>query len=55
VVGPVPAGFSLLPGVLHPYRASAQDLPRYVAPVDHDRHHGHGHDPDRGHDRDRKR
>jgi hypothetical protein len=33
-VGPVPAGFVLLPGVLHAYRASAQDLRGYVPPVD---------------------
>ncbi len=29
---PVPQGFSLLPGVLHAYRASAQDLHGYVQP-----------------------
>jgi len=31
-VGPVPDGFSLLPGVLHAYRASAADLAGYVKP-----------------------
>ncbi len=31
-VGPVPTGYSLLPGVLHAYRASAADVGRYVAP-----------------------
>ena len=29
---PVPAGFTLLPGVLHAYRASPQDLAGYVPP-----------------------
>jgi hypothetical protein len=28
----LPKGFSLLPGVLHAYRASAKDLARYVEP-----------------------
>ena len=28
----VPAGFALLPGVLHAYRASPQDLAGYVPP-----------------------
>ena len=28
----LPAGYQLLPGVLHAYRASAQDLAGYVAP-----------------------
>ena len=32
VVGPVPAGYVLLPGVLHAYRASAQDLAEYAEP-----------------------
>ena len=41
-VGPVPAGFVLLPGVLHAYRASASDLRGYKPPSD-DRDHGHGH------------
>lgn len=31
-VGPVPAGFSLIPGVLHAYRASASDLAGYIRP-----------------------
>lgn len=31
-VGPVPAGFRLIPGVLHAYRASASDLAGYVRP-----------------------
>jgi hypothetical protein len=49
VVGPVPAGFVLLPGVLHAYRASAQDLRGYVPPVDRrDR------DRDRDDDHDRR-
>ena len=41
-VGAVPAGFVLLPGVLHAYRASASDLRGYKPPSD-DRNHGHGH------------
>src|SRR5262245_19491964 len=44
-VGPVPAGFVLLPGVLHAYRASAADLAGYVAPRD---------DRDNNQDRDRQ-
>lgn len=32
-VGTLPAGYSLLPGVLSAYRASASDLSTYVAPV----------------------
>lgn len=41
VVGPVPAGFSLLPGVLHAYRVSAADLAGYVRPgKDGGPHHG---------------
>lgn len=35
-VGPVPAGYSLLPGVLHAYKASAADLATYVRPGDRD-------------------
>ena len=31
-VGPVPDGYSLLPGVLHAYRVLASDLPAYVPP-----------------------
>jgi hypothetical protein len=31
-VGPVPDGYSLLPGVLHAYRVLASDLPTYVPP-----------------------
>lgn len=31
-VGPVPAGFSLLPGVLHAYRVPVADLGNYVKP-----------------------
>jgi len=45
-VGPVPTGYSLLPGVLHAYRASAADIGRYVAPYgrdDDEHHHHHGH------------
>jgi len=38
------AGFVLLPGVLHAYRASAGDLAGYVKPERH-RHHGR-HDDD---------
>lgn len=36
-VGPVPAGFSLIPGVLHAYRASDSDLMGYVRPTRHGR------------------
>jgi hypothetical protein len=43
-VGPVSAGFSLLPGVLHAYRASAADLAGYVRPGE--RRGGPGHDDD---------
>jgi hypothetical protein len=43
-VGPVPAGFVLLPGVLHAYKASASDLAGYVPPQQDRR--GHGHDDD---------
>ena len=32
VVGPVPAGYVLIPGVLHAYKASAADLSEYVRP-----------------------
>ena len=32
VVGPVPAGYVLIPGVLHAYKASAADLSGYVRP-----------------------
>ena len=32
VVGPPPAGYSLIPGVLHAYKASAADLAGYVRP-----------------------
>ena len=32
VVGPPPAGYSLLPSMLHAYRASAQDMAGYEAP-----------------------
>jgi hypothetical protein len=39
LVGPPPAGFFLLPGVLHAYRAPATDLPGYVEPE----RRGHGH------------
>lgn len=42
-VGPVPAAFSLLPGVLHAYRASAADLVGYVKPGEGD---DHQHQPD---------
>jgi hypothetical protein len=31
-VGPVPAGYTVLPGVLHAYKATAADLAEYVAP-----------------------
>jgi len=58
-VGPVPAGFVLLPGVLHAYKASAADLAGYVPPQQDQRGHGHGDDcdddddhDDRGPDRD---
>jgi len=55
VVGPVPAGFSLLPGVLHAYRASPEDLRGYVKPERRGQHHDDDdddHDHDRDHDRD---
>ena len=42
-VGPPPAGFTLLPAVLHAYKASAGDLAGYVKPQRHRRHH---HDDD---------
>jgi hypothetical protein len=46
VVGPVQAGFVLIPGVLHAYRASPADLVGYVKP-ERNRHHHHGdHDGD---------
>jgi hypothetical protein len=48
-VGPVPAGFVLIPGVLHAYHASASDLAGYVPP-ERRRHHGHDHDCDRDDD-----
>ena len=32
IVGPVPAGYILIPGVLHAYKASAADLSSYVRP-----------------------
>ena len=47
-VGPVPAGFVLIPGVLHAYRASASDLAGYVKPER--RHRGRDHDCDRDDD-----
>jgi len=37
LVGPVPAGFVLIPGVQHAYKASAADLAGYVKPGPH--HH----------------
>jgi hypothetical protein len=60
VVGPVPAGFSLLPGVLHAYRASPEDLRDYVKPERRGQHHDDDdddddHDHDRDHDRDDER
>jgi len=45
-VGPVPAGFVLLPGVLHAYRASAGDLAGYVKPERHRHHDRHDDDCD---------
>jgi hypothetical protein len=48
-VGPVPAGFVLIPGVLHAYHASASDLAKYVPP-ERRRHQGHDHDCDRDDD-----
>ena len=53
----LPAGFSLLPGVLHAYRASASDLAGFERPRPRwrrffDDHDGHGHDDhDDDHDR----
>ncbi|MCS6946871.1 MAG: esterase-like activity of phytase family protein, partial [Steroidobacteraceae bacterium] len=32
-VGPVPSGYTLIPGVLHAYRVSSADLPGYVPPL----------------------
>ena len=49
-VGPVPAGFVLIPGVLHAYRASPSDLAGYVKPER--RHRGRDHDCDRDDDDD---
>ena len=46
VVGPVPAGFVLIPGVLHAYRASPADLVGYVKPERHSHHHHDDHDDD---------
>jgi len=43
-VGPVPAGFVLLPGVLHAYKASATDLAGYLPPQQDRRGHGHEND-----------
>ena len=54
VVGPVPAGFSLLPGVLHAYRASPEDLRGYVKPERRGQHHDDD-DDDHDHDRDQDR
>lgn len=59
-VGAPPAGYTLIPAVLHAYRASAADLAGYVRPGaprghrdDDDDDHAHGHDGDRdGYDRD---
>src|SRR5262245_26417654 len=48
-VGPPPAGFTLLPGVLHAYKASAADLAGYETPQRHARHH-HDDDCDDGDD-----
>ena len=50
VVGPVPAGYRLIPGVLHAYAASATDLAGYVPPER--RHRGRDHDCDRDDDDD---
>ncbi len=36
---PLPDGYSLIPGVLHAYKASKADLAGYVEPTGH--HHGH--------------
>jgi hypothetical protein len=54
-VGPIPAGFSLLPGVLHAYRASPDDLRGYVKPEPRGHHHHDDDDDDDDHDRDRDR
>jgi hypothetical protein len=45
-VGPVPAGFTLIPAVLHAFKASANDLAGYVRPGQegHKRHGGHNDD-----------
>ena len=47
-VGPVPAGFVLLPGVLHAYKASAADLSGYVRPGQDRRGHQDDHDSECG-------
>ena len=39
VVGPPPAGYTLIPGVLHAYKASAKDLAGYVPPGTERRDH----------------
>ena len=52
-VGPVPAGYVRLPGVMHAYKASQSDLAGYVPPRSH-RHHRHGGDDGDRHDDDRR-
>jgi len=44
---PLPDGYSLIPGVLHAYRASKTDLAGYVAPGKHKEHHRHDDDEPR--------
>lgn len=39
LVGPVPTGYALIPGVLHAYKASAADLSGYVRPGQDPRAH----------------
>lgn len=51
-VGAVPAGYSLIPGVLHAYRATIVDLAGYVAPSPKHRSRGPRDDGDDDHDDD---
>jgi hypothetical protein len=47
---PVPNGFTLLPGLLHAFKASATDLAGYVEPDGRRGRDGRGHDGDRDDD-----
>lgn len=46
-VGAPPAGYTLIPAVLHAYKASVTDLAGYVRPGRHGDRDDHGHDDDR--------